>query len=166
MRALKLASSVPRYAVGALMIVVTLLINAEVGLRFFVNLPLDSISEIVLLLFPWLTLIGAAVAFNTDGANVALHLLDEHLGERSRLRIRMLVAVATLAFGVFFIWQGINYATMTRGELSNVLEISRSWEIFAFPVSGVLMAAYSLRTIVQLVGALVRMPPGLADKSQ
>lgn len=147
------------------MIAITILINVEVGLRFFINLPLDAISEIVLLLFPWLTLIGAAVAFNTDGANVGLHLLDAHLTERSRIRLRLFVSLAVLCFGVFFIWQGINYATMTRGELSNVLEFSRSWEISAFPVSGLLIVAYSTWTAVHLYLRLVRKPSGSAEKS-
>lgn len=133
------------------MIVVTLLVNVEVALRFFVNLPLDGLSEVVLLLFPWLSLLGAAVAFDTIGANVALHLFDGHLTERAKARIEVFVGLATLGFGVFLIFQGINFSLMTRGEITNTLEISRSWEIFAFPVSGVLIVAYSLRSIWTLL---------------
>ena len=147
MRALKALSSVPRYCVGALMIVVTILVNVEVALRFFVNLPLDALSEIVLLLFPWLSLLGAAVAFDTVGANVALHIVDDYLTERGRVRVDTFVSLATLGFGIFLIVQGVNYTALTRGEVSNTLEISRSWEILAFPVSGALIIAYSVWAI-------------------
>ena len=146
-----LISAVPRYCVGALMIVVTLLVNVEVALRFFVDLPLDALSEIVLLLFPWLSLIGAAVAFDTIGANVAVHLLSNFVSARTRSRMGIVVGVATLGFGVFLIVNGSRYAMMTRSELTNTLEISRSWDIVAFPVAGALIVLYSLRTIVRLV---------------
>lgn len=125
------------------MLVMTLLVNVEVGFRFLLNLPLDAISEIVLLFFPWLSLMGAAVAVNTEGANVALHLFRGRLSERSRTVFRAFVHLATLGFGIFLIVQGLNYSEMTLGELSNVLSISRSWEIAAFPVSGLFIVAYS-----------------------
>jgi TRAP-type C4-dicarboxylate transport system permease small subunit len=146
-----LVAAVPRYLVGALMVVITLLVNIEVALRFFVNLPLDGLSELVLLLFPWLSLVGAAVAFDTLGANVAIHLLGGHLSQRARDRIGMVVGAATTGFGVFLIVHGTGYALMTRTELTNTLEISRSWDIVAFPVSGALIVLYSLRTIWRLV---------------
>jgi TRAP-type C4-dicarboxylate transport system permease small subunit len=140
---------VPRYCVGALMIVVTLLVNVEVALRFFVNLPLDALSEVVLLLFPWLSLVGAAVAFDTIGANVAIHLLSTFVSKRAQARMGAVVGMATLGFGIFLIVNGSRYAMMTQTELTNTLEISRSWEILAFPVSGLLIALFSVRTIAR-----------------
>ncbi len=144
------------------MIVVTLLVNVEVALRFFLDFPLDALSEVVLLLFPWLSLLGAAVAFETKGANVALHLLDGRLTERSKARIELFVSVATLGFAVFLILQGINYAIMTRSEGTNTLEISRSWEILAFPISGALLVAYCLRSIIALVRRTSNRRPDIA----
>ena len=141
------------------MIIVTLLVNVEVVLRFFLSLPLDGLSEVVLLLFPWLSLMGAAVAFDTNDANVALHLLDGRLSERAKARIEVFVGLTALAFGLFLILQGANYAMMTRGETSNTLEISRSWEIFAFPVSGLLIIAYSLRSIWMRIRGRGETPP-------
>lgn len=133
------------------MIAVTVLVNVEVGFRFLLDLPLDGVSEVVLMLFPWLTLIGAAVALDTPGANVALHLLDGRLTERSMLRIRGAIGIVTFAFGAFMLLQGTRYALMTRGELSNVLSISRSWEIAAFPVAGILFCAYGILPVVRMI---------------
>jgi len=143
-------AAAPRYAVGLLLIVVTLLVNVEVALRFVFNLPLDAISELVLLLFPWLTLLGAAVAITIEGSNVALHLLSGHVSPGWRKAIRGLIAVAAAAFGSFMIVQGLRYTEMTSGELSNVLEIPRSWEIGAFPVAGVLFIIYSVQMLLAL----------------
>ena len=150
--------SAPRYAVGALMIAIVLMVNIEVGLRFGLNLPLDAISEVVLLLFPWLSLLGAAVAVGT-GAHMSFRLLDGRLAGRSKAALEALVSVATVAFGIFLIVQGINYATMRYGEVTNVLGISRSWEVLAFPVSGVLVVAYSVKS------ALTRSRPKKAVSS-
>ena len=141
----------PRYLVGILMITVTLLINAEIFLRFFINLPLDGVSEIVLALFPWLSLLGAAVAIGVPGAHVALHLLEGRIPQRAKVLISVLINVATIAFGLFLIVQGTNYAAMTSGEISNVLEIPRPWEIYPFIVAGALFGVSSLIAIVKLV---------------
>lgn len=130
------------------MIVITLLINVEVVLRFFFDLPLDAISEIVLILFPWLTLLGAAVAIKTDGANVTLYLIERFLSDRQRRILRALVGLAISGFGLFLIVQGGRYTQMAHGELTNVLSISRSWEILPFPISGALFILYSLRVFV------------------
>lgn len=146
-------SAAPRYLVGGLMIVITVLVNVEVAFRFLLNLPLDGLSEMVIMLFPWLTLLGAAVALGTPRANVALHLLEGRLSERPMARIRGVIGLVTFAFGLFMVVQGARYALMTRGELSNVLDISRSWEILAFPVAGLLFCAYSLVPIVRMFRA-------------
>jgi len=162
-RILEFVSAAPRYCVGALMIVVTILVNVEVALRFFLDLPLDALSEIVLLLFPWLSMVGAAVAFDTVGANVALHLLGGHLTARARARMAVFVSFTALGFGVFLIFQGTNYALMTRNELTNTLEISRSWDIVAFPICGALIVAYSLRSIWMLLRRKVDTSPDVAS---
>ena len=143
-------AAVPRYVVGALLIVVTFLVNVEVALRFLLNLPLDAISEVVLLLFPWLSLLGAAVAITVEGANVALHLFSGRLSSGWRKAMRALISTAAAVFGSFMIVQGLRYTEMTSGELSNVLEIPRSWEIGAFPVAGVLFFIYSVQMLVAL----------------
>lgn len=164
MRPLRLILSAPRYAVGTLMIVIAMLINIEVVLRFFFNLPIGALSEIILLLFPWLALLGAAVAVDTVGANVTLHLLDPHLSSRSRTIIRAFVGLAAFGFSTFLIVQGVNYAEMTGGELTNVLGISMSWDTAAFPVSGALFAVYSLTSILKLLRHREANPPEVAPQ--
>lgn len=140
---------VPRYLVGIIMIIVTVLINIEVVLRFFFNLPLDAVSELILLLFPWMSLLGAAVALETVGANVTLSMLDSRLSKRGKMWLHVFVSLSAFVFSTFMVTQGMNYATMTSDELTNVLAISMSWDTAAFPVAGVLFAIYSLYSIVK-----------------
>lgn len=146
-----LISSVPRYVVGVLIVVIVILINVEVVLRYFFNLPIGALSEIILLLFPWLSLLGAAVALETVGANVTLQLFESRLGKLARTVIRLFVGLAALVFGIFLILQGTNYAEMTAGEVTNVLGVSMSWDTAAFPIAGVLFVTYSFWAIVRLL---------------
>jgi TRAP-type transport system small permease protein len=141
--------AVPRYLVGIIMIILTILINVEVGLRFFFDLPLDAISELIILLFPWMSLLGAAVALETVGANVTLSMLDPRLSQRGKMWLRVFVSLSAFVFSTFMMTQGIKYATMTSGEITNVLAISMSWDTAAFPVAGVLFAIYSLHSIIR-----------------
>jgi TRAP-type C4-dicarboxylate transport system permease small subunit len=162
---LQLISAAPRYAIGALMIVIAILINIEVALRFFFNLPIDALSEIILLLFPWLSLLGAAVALDTVGANVTLQLLDPYLSNRARAAIRAFVGLAAFGFSTFLIMQGWNYAQMTSGELTNVLGISMTWDTAAFPIAGVLFSIYSLWLVAKALRRSKKSPPGAAPES-
>lgn len=145
----RLLVAVPRYVVGIIMIIVTVLINIEVALRFFFNLPLDAISELILLLFPWMSLLGAAVALETVGANVTLSILDSRLGRRGKMWIHIFVSLSAFVFSTFMVTEGMNYAAMTSDELTNVLAISMNWDTAAFPVAGALFAIYSLYSIVR-----------------
>ena len=143
-------AAVPRYIVGALLIVITLLVNVEVALRFVINLPLDAISEIVLLLFPWLTMLGAAVALTVEGTNVGLHLFSARVTPPLRKALRIVTCVGAASFGVFMIVEGLHYTQMTGSELSHVLQIPRAWETAVFPVSGLLFLIYSVRMLLPL----------------
>jgi TRAP-type C4-dicarboxylate transport system permease small subunit len=161
---LRYAVAMPRYAIGVLMIVIAILINIEVALRFFFNLPIDALSELILLLFPWLSLLGAAVAIDTAGANVTLQLLDPYLGQRARALVRAFVGLCAFVFSTFLVSQGWKYADMTSGELTNVLAISMSWDTAAFPVTGVLFALYSLWSVVKALRGREQVPPGPAPE--
>jgi TRAP-type C4-dicarboxylate transport system permease small subunit len=125
---------------------------------------LDAISEVVLLLFPWLTMLGASVALTTDGANVALHLFSGHASRKCRIILRLVTCVAAAVFGAFVIIQGVRYAQMTVNELSNVLEISRAWETAAYPVSGMLFIFFSIRTLVRIYKAAHLKDLGVGDE--
>lgn len=151
LRPSRLISSGPRYVIGVLIVVIVILINVEVALRYFLNLPIGALSEIILLLFPWLSLLGAAVALETAGANVTLQLFESRLGKQARTMMRLFVDLAALVFGIFLILQGTNYAEMTAGEVTNVLGVSMSWDTAAFPVGGILFVTYSVWAIVRLL---------------
>jgi TRAP-type C4-dicarboxylate transport system permease small subunit len=150
-RSLRFLTAGPRYIVGSLMLVIAVLINVEVVLRYFFNLPIGALSELIILLFPWLALLGAAVALDTAGANVTLQLLDPHLSPRGRTIIRVLVDLTAFAFGIFLMLEGTDYAEMTSGELTNVLAVSMSWDTVAFPVAGALFVIYSLHSLARLL---------------
>lgn len=160
----RLISSVPRYVIGVLMVVIVIVINIEVALRYFFNLPIGAISEIIILLFPWLSLLGAAVALETVGANVTLQLLDPYLSKRARTIIQVFVDLAAFVFGIFLILQGTNYAEMTAGEFTNVLAVSMSWDTAAFPIAGILFVVYSLWSIVRLLRRAGGDPPDVAPE--
>src|SRR4051812_33392991 len=88
----------PRYLVGALVIVITLLVNAEIFLRFFVNLPLGRVGEVVLALFPWLSLVGGGVGLTIPGAHVALPFLNPPMSRRKRGFVDVLINLSAAAF--------------------------------------------------------------------
>lgn len=104
------------------------------------------------------------MAIDTAGVNVTLELLHPHLSQRARIIVRVFVGLAAFVFSTFLILQGINYADMTGGELTNVLEISMSWDTAAFPVTGVLFAFYSLASIVKLLRRGETAPPDAAPE--
>lgn len=149
-----------RVLLGVLMLALVGLISVEVMLRYFLNLPLDSVTEVASFLFIWLAMLGAAAAVPL-GAHMAIHPLRRHEGAIVKASVQGVMTLATLAFGVFLTVSGYQFATSLSDETLPVTGIQSIWEAAAFPVSGALMLGF---TLLQAVRDLRRLSTGGKDR--
>lgn len=128
---------------GVLMLGLVGLISVEVILRYFVNLPLDSATEIASFLFVWLAMLGAAAAVPL-GAHMAIHPLHKHVGPIVTVSVHAVTTIAALAFGAFLALSGYEFTTSLSDATLPVTGISSIWEAAAFPACGALMVIFTL----------------------
>lgn len=153
---LKRLVGVPRVLAGALMLVLVVLISLEVTLRYFFNAPLDWIDEIAVLLFIWMSALGAAAAVPA-GVHMAVQPLANRAGPRIKAVLSCCVLAAQVAFGGFLVITGIGYARSCASQVLPVTGISVSWEAAALPALGALVVVFTLAGQVPQVRRVAAM---------
>lgn len=132
-----------RVMLGILMLAMVALISIEVILRFFLNLPLDSVTEIASFLFVWLSMLGAAAAVPL-GAHMAIHPLHNRVAPSVTAAAHITTTIAVLAFSIFLALSGYQFTASLTGETLPVTGVASAWEAAAFPASGALMVIFTL----------------------
>jgi tripartite ATP-independent transporter DctM subunit len=136
-------------------LIVALLILIEVGIllaavlaRYVFNTPLVFSDEVASLLFLWLAVLGAVIAFRR-GEHMRMTALVARLGPAGRSATDTLALAASLVFLVFQVPAALNYAHEEAAILTPALEISAGWRAAALPVGLGLMALASLLRLLR-----------------
>jgi TRAP-type C4-dicarboxylate transport system permease small subunit len=133
----------------------TLLISANVFVRFFPVVSLHWFDEIIELLYAYLVFYGAA----------ALWISHEHFGVgdwiekrirniRMRHVYRLVIELLVLCFVVIFIYYSLQLTILAR-DVTNVFAIPKRVLYSCLPVSGFIMIIYSIRNVtLEIVGIM------------
>ena len=136
-------------------VLLTILISANVFVRFFPIVSLHWFDEIIELLYAYLVFYGAA----------ALWISHEHFGVgdwiekrikniRIKYAYRMMIELLVLCFVVIFFYYSLRLTILAR-DVTNVFAISKRILYSCLPVSGAVMMIYSIRNItVEMVGMI------------
>jgi TRAP-type C4-dicarboxylate transport system permease small subunit len=136
-------------------VLLTILISANVFVRFFPIVSLHWFDEIIELLYAYLVFYGAA----------ALWISHEHFGVgdwiekrikniRIKYAYRMMIELLVLCFVVIFFYYSLRLTMLAR-DVTNVFAISKRILYSCLPVSGAVMMIYSIRNItVEMVGMI------------
>ncbi len=145
-------------------IFLTLLISANVFVRFVPIVSLHWFDEIIELLYAYLVFYGSA----------ALWISREHFGVgnwiekrisniRMRYVYRMAIELLVLCFALIFFYYSLRLTMLAR-DVTNVFAIPKRVLYSCLPVSGAIMILYSIRNIaVEMMGILGRPPEAEAD---
>jgi TRAP-type C4-dicarboxylate transport system permease small subunit len=129
-------------------VLLTLLISANVFVRFFPVASLHWFDEIIELLYAYLVFYGAA----------ALWISREHFGvgdwiesrirnARMRYAYTMIIEFLVLCFALIFFYFSLRLTVLAR-DVTNVFAIPKRILYSCLPVSGAIMIVYSVGNIV------------------
>ena len=133
----------------------TILISANVFVRFFPVASLHWFDEIIELLYAYLVFYGAA----------ALWILREHFGvgdwiekriknRRMRYGYKMIIELLVICFAVIFFDYSLRLTILAR-DVTNVFAIPKRVLYSCLPISGLIMIIYSIRNItVEMIGMM------------
>ncbi|KXF75899.1 hypothetical protein ATN84_18265 [Paramesorhizobium deserti] len=127
--------------VGGLMLVMTVLVFANVGLRYLAGFSLPWVEELTRYMMIWVAYLGAGLALRA-GSHVAVEIMQDMMPVAMTRRLRIVIAVVVLMFLVTVAWYGFQYAQFTMRQVSPVLNIPLGIVYLGVPLGCLLCAVH------------------------
>jgi tripartite ATP-independent transporter DctM subunit len=129
---------------AALLVVAEIVILfAGVVARYGLRAPLIWSDELASILFLWLAMLGAAVAFRRS-EHMRMTAIVASAGPAMRAYLDVVATCAALAFLLMIAWPSYQYAYEESFITTPALQIANSWRAAALPVGIGLMALFAL----------------------
>jgi tripartite ATP-independent transporter DctM subunit len=165
------------WVAAALVVAEIVILFAGIVARYALHTPLVWSDELASILFLWLAMLGAVVAFRR-GEHMRMTAFVHRAKPATRALLEMVAIAAALAFLLLIAGPGYEYASEERYVTTPALEISNVWRAAALPTGTVLMIAIALLRLAQharwrtalaavvsvgvIVAALIALQPLLA----
>ncbi len=130
---------------------------AGVVARYGLHQPLIWSDELASILFLWLAMLGAAVAFRRS-EHMRMTAIVANAGPAMRIYLDVVATCAALAFLLLLAWPSCQYAYEESFITTPALQIPNIWRAAALPVGTCLMALFALLRLVR--GGEVRIVLG------
>jgi TRAP-type C4-dicarboxylate transport system permease small subunit len=134
---------------AALLVIAEIVILfAGVVARYALHQPLIWSDELASILFLWLAMLGAAVAFRR-GEHMRMTAVVAGAKPAMRGYLDLVATAAALAFLVMIAWPAYEYAYEESYITTPALQVLNSWRAAALPVGIALMALFALLRLVR-----------------
>ena len=136
--------------IPAAMLVVAEIVVLFAGVvsRYVLHAPLIWSDELASMLFLWLAMLGAVVAFRRS-EHMRMTALVAIAGPRLRAYLDVVAVCAALAFLILIVHPAYEYASDEGVITTPALQISNAWRAAALPVGTCLMALFALLRLVR-----------------
>jgi tripartite ATP-independent transporter DctM subunit len=136
--------------IPAAMLVVAEIVVLFAGVvsRYVLHAPLIWSDELASMLFLWLAMLGAVVAFRRS-EHMRMTALVAIAGPRLRAYLDIVAVCAALAFLILIVHPAYEYASDEGVITTPALQISNAWRAAALPVGTCLMAFFALLRLVR-----------------
>ena len=133
----------------------TILITANVFVRFVPIVSLHWFDEIIELLFAYMVFYGAAALWITNEHFSVGDWIERRISNpRLKHVYRIILDLLILAFAVIFFYYSLNLTIAAR-DVTNVFAISKRVLYSCLPISGIIMVIYTIRNIVlEIIGII------------
>jgi tripartite ATP-independent transporter DctM subunit len=121
---------------------------AGVVSRYVLHSPLIWSDELASILFLWLAMLGAVVAFRRS-EHMRMTALVASAGPRLRAYLDLVAICAALAFLILIVHPAYEYAVDEGVITTPALQISNAWRAAALPVGTCLMALFAFLRLIR-----------------
>jgi tripartite ATP-independent transporter DctM subunit len=121
---------------------------AGVVSRYVLHAPLIWSDELASMLFLWLAMLGAVVAFRRS-EHMRMTALVASAGPRMRAYLDLVAICAALAFLILIVRPAYEYASDEGVITTPALQISNAWRAAALPIGTCLMALFALLRLIR-----------------
>ncbi|WP_041273470.1 TRAP transporter small permease [Desulforapulum autotrophicum] len=124
--------------------------------RYFFGKTYMGTMELVRYTMIWVALLGAAVAFGSEG-HIAVNILQDRLTKRSATWLRIAGNILLGVFLVVMIIGGFEIAVRNLKQISLGLQIPMFYPYLAIPIGGISMLFYVLMNILDSLTQLLSL---------
>src|SRR5215831_17109393 len=121
---------------------------AGVVARYGFHRPLIWSDELASILFLWLAMLGAAVAFRRS-EHMRMTAIVANARPAVRAYLDVVATAAALAFLLLIVWPAYQYAYEESYIVTPALQVKNIWRAIALPVGTCLMALFALLRLVR-----------------
>src|SRR6201994_4020258 len=147
---------------AALLVVAEIVILfAGVVARYGLHRPLIWSDELASILFLWLAMLGAAVAFRR-AEHMRMTAVVASARPATRAYLDVVATCAALAFLLLIAWPAYEYAYEESFITTPALQIPNIWRAAALPVGTCLMALFALLRLARGGGVRGPLAPGFS----
>jgi len=151
-----------------LTVIITLIISADIFLRYVPLTTLTWKEEIIELCFAGIVFFGAAAVWMLKGHFSVVDFLVRRIkAERAKAAYRLVLELIMLAFAGIFFWYSLDLVSRAY-EVTSVFNIPKKYIYLCMPVSSAIMIAYSLsfvaKNVIELAGSKGGKPAGKSEK--
>lgn len=130
------------------LLILLVVFNVAVVMRYFVDRPLQSTEEISGLLMIWIVMLGA-IAAEQDDQHLHIPLLLDMLPAKAAAGINLVVSLLSAAFLLYVSYVGLLLSMNVHFKVTGILRISYFWIDIAVPVGFVVIAIYMAQRAVR-----------------
>jgi TRAP-type C4-dicarboxylate transport system permease small subunit len=134
------------WACGVLMAAIATVVFLQVFTRYVLAYPWGWPEEFARILFVWVALLGAVLAFRRAG-HFSIDALANLLPALLRRPLAAAMRVGLLGFLLLVAYLGLQATLRVQEQLTTAMEISMSWGYASVPVSFACMALETVRLI-------------------
>ncbi|MDT7834427.1 TRAP transporter small permease [Aquabacterium sp. OR-4] len=130
--------AVNRWALIGLLAAMSVIIFANVALRYLTHASIEWAEEVARHMMIWLTFLGAGPVLRYGG-HIAIENLQDALPPLAARLVRWVVVVLLTGFFGFMVWYGLIYMERAQYQTTAATQISFAWIYAAMPIGGVLL---------------------------
>ena len=134
-------SNIVEWVAAVLVVGLAVVVFLQVFNRFILKTPLAWSEDLAMLLFQWVSFLGAAVGVKRM-RHFGIELVVKKLSEKARHRIELLTPLIIGIVAVTLITEGMKLIQVNRYRVYASMDVSYVWAFLAIPVSGCLMLIY------------------------
>jgi TRAP-type C4-dicarboxylate transport system permease small subunit len=144
----KFFSNIVEVIAATLVVALAIIVFLQVFNRFVLKTPLAWSEELAMLLFQWVSFLGAAIGVKR-WRHFGIELVVKLLPEKMRRRVERMVPIIVGLVALIMITEGIKLLSFNQNRFYSSMDLSYLWPYLAIPVSGCLMIFYLIHQEIQ-----------------
>jgi len=137
----KFFANIVEVIAAILVVALAVVVFLQVFNRFVLKTPLAWSEDLAMLLFQWVSFLGAAIGVKRM-RHFGIELVVKMFPERIRHKIELLIPFIIGVVALTMITEGIKLINVNRYRIYSSMDLSYIWTFLAIPVSGCLILLY------------------------